>query len=119
MQLPGANEETWEKITTSKFGYTGFNLSRSSANIKRVKERVAELRKLAAGETKEIIIKGVRLVENVEANRVQLFFPERVSKEVYKDLRRSGFVWCPSEGAFQRQLKSYAVRIAKDFLQKL
>ena len=118
MLLKGATEDVWYKISNGMCGFNGFTLSNNLANMRRIKHRIKELEIYACRESKETIIKEVRIVENVEANRLQLFFPSRVSKETYKALRKNGFVWCPSAGAFQRQLKTYALRIAKDFLNE-
>lgn len=121
--LPNATPSIWEELTKPKFsniiGFASFSLQNSNANITRVKRRIEEMEKLATATTSETIINGVRLVTNVEANRLQLFFPgTRVSRAVYVALRKLGFVACRSQGSFQRQLKSYAVPIAKDFLEK-
>jgi hypothetical protein len=35
----------------------------------------------------------VRLVDNVEANRLQLFLPSIPSEEIHRELKRNGFHW--------------------------
>lgn len=62
-------------------------------------------------------INGVRIVENQELNRLQLFFPDRTDKETYQKLRKNGFLWSPRNKCFQRQLTDNARRAAKIVLQ--
>ena len=118
LQLKGASEALWNEIMNNEWS-NKFNLALNNANIKRVKERIAELKKLSALKTTEVIIKGVTLVQNAEANRVQIIFPERIPNDMYKALRKKGFVFCKSESAFQRQLNSWAYHIAKEFLEQM
>ena len=44
------------------------------------------------------------VVANVEDNRVQLLFPAKPSEKVRRELKRHGFRWARSAGAWQRQL---------------
>jgi hypothetical protein len=117
IKLPGSSAALWDGVTTPNFGYTGFNLANSSASIKRIEQRIADLQQLGEKQTTETIIKNVRLIENVEANRVQLIFPDRVSKETYSALRKAGFIYCKSESAFQRKLNRQGIVAAKRFLE--
>jgi Domain of unknown function (DUF3560) len=80
LKLKGASAEIWNEITTDRFGFTGFGLASSNQNIKRVQRRIEDLKKMVGKETQETIMHNVRLVENVEANRVQMIFPARVSR---------------------------------------
>ena len=119
LQLKGASEALWNEIMNNEWS-NKFNLALSNANIKRVKERIEQLKKLSALQTTAVIIKGVTLVQNAEANRVQIIFPvERIPTDMYKALRKKGFVYCKSESAFQRQLNNWAYHIAKDFLEQM
>lgn len=93
-------------------GYASFQLTNNSANIRRIKQRIEQLQRHATQETTEREINGVRVVENAEANRLQLFFPGKPAEAVRTHLKRSGFRWSPMEGAWQRHLsgvhKTYA-----------
>lgn len=62
-------------------------------------------------------INGVKIVENQELNRLQLFFAERTDAETYQKLRKKGFLWSPRNKCFQRQLTDNARRAAKYVLQ--
>jgi hypothetical protein len=123
LKLPFATEKLWIELNTPSFrgrvGFPSYSLQNNNAEISRVKKRIEFLKREGARETRETTIKGVRLVENAEANRVQLFFDGKPSDEVRKILKTNGFRWCPSENAWQRHLHSWAVRIARDLVEKL
>lgn len=93
-----------EMVAPGRFagdGYAHFELSNNSANIRRLKDQLVKAERLATTETAEREVNGVRIVDNVEADRLQLFFPQRVSKDTYNALKSHGFRWTPSAGCFQ------------------
>ena len=59
---------------------------------------------------------GVTVVENVDDNRLQLFFPGKPTAEKRAALKRCGFRWAPSVGAWQRQLNNAARYAARELL---
>ncbi len=84
-------EYSWQKGPAE-----GFQLSNNNANMKRVKQRIAELECVAATEpAAEVVCNWYRLVENVEENRIQLIFPDKPSATIRKDLKSNGFRWSP------------------------
>ncbi len=94
---------------TMKFG---FGLSNNLANMKRVEDRIATLSKMetlaaTTGNT-EIDFNDVRIVENYEADRLQLIFPGKPEPDMITKLKRNGFKWSPRFGAWQRQLTNNA-----------
>jgi hypothetical protein len=94
-------------------------LTNLGANILRVKERIASLEIRAGRESSEQEIGGIRLVENVEGNRLQLFFPSKPTDEIRSRLKRDGFRWSRAEGAWQRHLNEAARSAAKFLLESL
>lgn len=54
--------------------------------------------------TKEYTIGEVRIVENTEANRLQVFFPEKPSETVRKELKSNGFRWASIAACWQSYL---------------
>ena len=90
-----------------------YMLSNLGANIRSVKQRIEKLLELSKMETSEEIIGDITIVKNVEENRVQILFPSKPSKETIEKLKRSGFKWTPSQGAWQRHLSSQAEYLAK------
>lgn len=90
--------------------HESWELSNSSANIRRIKVRIEALEhNRATRQTKETEGPGgIRIVENAEANRLQIFFPSKPNDATRVELKSSGFRWAPSEGAWQRQLSNSA-----------
>lgn len=112
----------WNDPATSKWdkGFASFQLSNNSASIRRIKSRIEQLQSAAKREHKEISHNsGVRLVQNVEANRLQLFFPDKPDEATRKMLKASGFRWAPSENAWQRHLNNAGVYAAQNVLRQL
>lgn len=60
---------------------------------------------------------GLRLVENHEAARVQLFFDGKPDEETRNKLKANGFRWSPRFGAWQRQNTPNGVYIARQFFE--
>ena len=100
--------------------HPAYRLSNNSANIRRIKARIETLEANAKRETKEIERQdGLRIVENAEANRLQIFFPGKPSADARSILKRGGFRWAPSEGAWQRQLSNGARYAAEQALKQI
>ena len=123
LTLNYGTDELWERLITPDFckriGFPRYKLTNNGANIRSIKARISQLEKISNRETKENTIKGIRVVENVEANRVQLFFPSIPSEETRTKLRKGySFIWCPSEGAWQRFLNNAGIWAAKSFLEE-
>jgi hypothetical protein len=92
-----------------RIGYPSFRMTNLNANIRRLKQRIEHLERAAKREHKEVELEsGLRIVENVEANRLQMFFPGKPPAAVIAELKSRGFRWAPSEGAWQRHLSNSA-----------
>ncbi len=85
-----------------KRGFQTWQLSNNNANIQRIKERIAQLEKAETEETSEQVIGEVKLVDSVEHNRLQIFFPDKPSTEVRTRLKQQGFRWSRQQGCWQR-----------------
>ena len=123
MKLKGATEALWEEINRpncfNNRGYERFELSNNSANIRRVKLRIAELEKFAARPEQEYLFSGGRIVENKDAGRIQVFFDVKPVKEICKIVRGHGFIWSGREVAWQRHLNTNGIHAAKRLFEKL
>ena len=83
----------------------GFFTNNSAANIRRISDRIAGLERMKArGTVERETNHGVRVVENAEAARIQLFFAGKPDDQVRGLLKSNGFRWAPSSGAWQRHL---------------
>lgn len=107
-----------------RIGFPDYRLSNNNANARRIKARIAELEKRAAEvaanpDPVERVVNGVRIVEDPEANRLRLFFAGKPAEVVRSELKRWGFRWAPSEGAWQRQISNAARYAAEQVLRQL
>lgn len=83
-------------------GYPGYALTNNGANIRSTKERIERLEKQREQVTTEQELpNGIKIVDNVEENRFQLFFPGKPSEAVRSQLKQFGFRWTPSAGCWQ------------------
>jgi hypothetical protein len=102
-----------------RIGFADYQLQNARANIRRLQIRLTALKAAAKRETREVDLgNGVRQVENVEDNRLQLFFPGKPADHIRKSLKGFGFRWAPSVGAWQRQLTGNA-RYAADSIARM
>ena len=95
----GASEESARKILTPEYswqsaGFESWALSNNSANIRRYKERLANLRvrqeRMAAAENSE---NGVLIQERAYGS-VSVTFAEKPEHSVISALKSAGFRWC-------------------------
>lgn len=100
-----------------RIGFPAYALTNNLANIKRMRQRLAELEKKAAATTEETTRPdGIRIVENAEADRLQIFFPEKPAPAMIQNLKSRGFRWSPSGKCWQRQLTGNARWAAQQIL---
>ena len=101
-------------------GFERFELSNSGANIRRIEKRIAELRAKAAAPARDPITgNGYAIVEDRDANRVQIRFDFRPPAATIAVLKSRGFRWAPSENAWQRQASNGAWHAAQSVAASL
>lgn len=102
-----------------RVGYADYELANNNAEIRRIKERIAKIEQMRAmPETEQENADGVRMVINGEAARIQLFFPGKPDADTRADLKRHGFRWAPSCGAWQANINTRARQYAESIIQK-
>lgn len=100
-------------------------LSNSNGRIKSIKDRIVHLEKLAAQaeaspvEERTVEINGIEIIDNIEAARVQIIFPGKPDANIRTELKKSGFKWAPSQGAWQNYRSERALRVAKEIVSNL
>lgn len=107
--------------------YPSWALSNNSANIRRIKDRLAGLEKEAqrAAENADaapVEGDGYKLVENTELGRIQFIFDGKPDENTRVLLKVNGFKWAPSQGAWQRMLNDhgrYAAQKVRDELDAI
>lgn len=102
-----------------RLGFPSYALTNNNANINRLKKRLNYVEKLASVGTSEIEINGVKIIDNQDANRLQIFFPDIPSPEIRTELKRSGFRWSPTNKAWQSYRSASANWKAKEIVNKL
>ncbi|SPF51154.1 conserved hypothetical protein [Candidatus Desulfosporosinus infrequens] len=123
----GASEKAAKETLTPNFmgriGFASYSLSNNNATIRNAKQRISQLEKIAARGTQETVIEsdaeetnGIRIVDNVEAHRLQIFFNGKPSAEVRTQLKKNGFRWTPSISAWQSYRSESANRAAREIV---
>lgn len=97
-------EPDWLKRT----GFPTYKLSNNNQNMATIKKRIEQLQRRATQQTSEVELNGVRIVDNVEENRLQAFFDGKPSDEVREKLKRAGFRWAPSNECWQAYRNRWA-----------
>jgi len=100
-------------------GYESFTLTNNSANIRRLKARREQLATLKAMPRVERTVGAVKVVENPDLARIQLFFPGKPDEATRSKLKAHGFRWAPSEKAWQRQLNANGRYAAEAVLKEI
>lgn len=101
-------------------GYAGFELSNNNANMKRVRDRIAQLEKMRQRETVEIACNGYKYREDTEENRVMFIFPSTPSEEIRKMLKREySFHWSGRLRAWVRKMTNNALYDAERIRERL
>lgn len=126
--------EVSEKIATGlltkdfagRYGFADYKLSNNNANMRRVRERIAELEQQHARiteqgeeESTEYPDLGLEVVQNNVLNRIQLIFNAKPPAEVRDIVKQNGFRWARSEGAWQRQLNAVGISAAQVVVNQL
>lgn len=106
-----------------RIGFPDYKLKNNNAQIRRLKGRIAQLKRASDVETSkathETHIGPVTVTENAEENRLQITFPCKPPADVIAELKSRGFRWSRFAGAWQRQLNNGARYAAKCVLRKL
>lgn len=120
LKLDFGTEQLWVTLNTPIYGRVGFpqyTLTNNKAKIRLTRQRLELLYNAAGQVTKEETIHGIRVVRNVDANRIQLLFPSKPSKEVREKLFQTfHFRWCRQQEAWQRFLNPQGIYEAEAFL---
>ena len=93
-------------------GYARYMLTNNNANIRRMKERLAELeRKEAASgqETKSLAFSGGEVELDFQDDRIRILYPGKPDAATIANLKRHGFRWKPTVKGWQRQLTIAAI----------
>jgi len=86
--------------------YPPFAISNANANLRRLKDRIEQVKARQSIPYRREEINGIVIEQNPDAMRTQITFDGKPSAEVIKKLKQSGFKWSPTE--WQRLISNYA-----------
>ena len=115
-QVQNLREPDW----CGRVGYPSYMLQNNNANIHRVEGRLKQLKEAKEKGTQETEFEMFKVVENTEIMRLQIIFDGKPDPEVRTVLKKNGFKWAPSQGAWQRMLNQagkYALNRVKEELE--
>lgn len=110
---PEEIKELLEPDFCGRIGYPAYELSNNNANIRRIRQRIAELEAKKENPAEGWEFDGGKVVVNQSMNRLQIIFDDRPDEGLRSELKGEGFRWAPSQGAWQRQLTDNAMRAAR------
>jgi hypothetical protein len=110
-----------------RIGFT-YQLQNNNGNMRNVRLRIEKLQRQKATAATEIIVEtatetengesNIRIVDNPQADRIQIFFPGKPDADIRTKLKSNGFRWTPSIGAWQSYRNDKGRRIAKEIAQE-
>jgi hypothetical protein len=116
-RFPNLKPETvsklFEKDFAGRIGIPDYALTNNNAKMRQVRQRIEVLERAKTRTTAEKMFGDVRVLQNVEENRIQIFFPGKPDFSMRDKLKSNGFHWSPSNGCWQRQLTNSAVYAVK------
>ena len=98
-----ADKELSEMREAIRRPVPSWQLSNRNAEIRRTKDRIAQLRSVDEMEHTEIEFDGGTIITNEDVNRVQILFDEKPDESTRSKLKTYGFRWSRTEGAWQTQ----------------
>jgi hypothetical protein len=115
--------ELLKSDSVGRYGFPDYALSNNGAEIRRVRTRIKGLAARSADIPREwrVTVPGVgdvRVIDNVEANRLQIVFGMKPPQQVRDAMKGRGFRWAPSHDGqpWQRQRSTGARWAAEEVL---
>jgi len=96
-----AAEELLKPDYMGRHGFASFSLTNCRNRMKNWEEKAEALKKNQVKEANEIEVAGVRIVQNYQDNRIELYFDGKPSDKIRAELKSNGFRWTPSKECWQ------------------
>lgn len=97
-----------------RIGFADYELTNNNANIRRIEQRIKQLERAMVREVKpeRWSVDGTEcdVVADKDENRLRLLFDGKPSADLRDKLKRNGWKWSPSNGAWQRFLHTANLR---------
>lgn len=108
-----AAAKLFEPDFCGRYGFPDYALTNNNANIRRMKDRLAQISKAKSAAGFEVQGENARLEDCPAENRVRLFYPGKPSAEVRDRLKSMGFRWSPTIGCWQAYRHQHTYDFAK------
>ncbi|RUP41605.1 MAG: hypothetical protein EKK63_04950 [Acinetobacter sp.] len=103
-----------------RIGFPAYVMQNNNGNIKRLRERVATLEKMATKAdnigSQKYQAGDVVVEYNYTDARIRLFYPSKPDSETISKLKKNAFKWSPFNQAWQRQLTGNAEYATENIL---
>jgi hypothetical protein len=96
-----------------RIGFKDYQLTNNSAEIRRLRERIAELEKAALRQDREEVMEKYTYREDTTENRLMFIFDGRPDEGIRVLLKGRGFKWSPTRNAWVRQWTDNALYAAQ------
>lgn len=119
----GLNEQQAQAALTTdwsgKVGFASYQLANNSANIRRLRKRIEELRAKESRRDVETTHTWGAYRESTTENRVMFEFADKPSDEIRAILRKHAFKWSPSRSSWVRQMTNNAIFDGRHVVKQL
>lgn len=102
-----------------RVGMADYQLKNNNANIRRLRKRIEQLRKVASWEPMERECEGFTYREDPEENRVMFIFPGKPDEDTRSALKANAFKWSPARGAWVRKMTANGIGAGRRLMQQL
>lgn len=102
--------------------YLTWQIGNVRKQIQQIEKRIAEMEAAVQKNAQPVALDdlpGVTYHENSSTMRVQLIFEGKPEPDIRAILKSHAFKWCPSQGAWQRQLTANGKRAARQVLDEM
>ena len=107
--------------------FEAYHLSNNSANMARIRQRIAQIEKERQAAPVEPVqagnapgtFQGFTLTEDAADMRIRFVFEEKPGEDTRSLLKRHGFKWSPRAGAWQRMLNGNGRYAAREVIKAL
>lgn len=123
----GMTLEDAQKLESGRYydgtrkGFASVTLTNLNNRIKTQQAKVDTMRKVESInntlDSEDMVLAGVSIILNKEADRIQLDFPDKPSRDILGVLKKNGWKWSPNNQVWQRQITENAMNNARKVIQ--